>query len=697
MASREAEKISAPPAARRWLGNKYLWALSGLVLLSLYFALIPLVENVIIFPKADQGKPGWRVEHFSGQNQGRTSREEFVPGGGSLAISQSNSSLTAYSVWLPPQGGTYSIRLRCDDYGALSLDGEPIIKQKPSVSAGNLDEVKVQLSASPHLLVVNLVNGPGKGWAAIEVKGPGDEGFSLLKKSALAYPELGNINSWVYWMTRLGYVPPYSSLPFARLWFWLLYSLAFILSTQFLFKKDYELSGEQPGVITKNLPIWFAGAANLALCLAQLRLVHGDLFNSYPFMFDDSLDWLMQGSYMVNLLSGESLAPLHMLRDPGFVFITALDQLAGGSGYVGLPVLAMANFAGAYFLVRSIRLVIKDPRMDWLAVLIYVLHPALSFLRLYVLSDQLALGLTAGSFYFAARWLKTEERADYLKSAAWAALAGLTQKYGLIPFLIATCIFVLNYGISNLKKELFAKAIAIAVLPLILFYALTAVLVPHVARPLQLQLLQINFTSNWQTYLNFWDYHFLFLLPLAAIVIFSLWVWIKNRVLVFALITFIAFQSLAYFYQSDDGRFVTYGYVSLLCGLLGGLGAFVARYSRLWPCRLLTAAGVVISLLIFSGQLAHTPARALRPGRAEARPYPWVALLAKAAPTDRLSLKKHCPSYSGRLCLSLPEQRGSGRDKLYFFNYYRCLKTKNFNQMKKYQRSDQTRALIVIK
>ena len=185
-----------------------------------------------------------------------------------------------------------------------------------------------------------------------------------------------------------------------------------------------------------RLPYVLVAAVTGFVGVVQLTLVQGDLFNSYPFLFSDSFDWIMQGAYLRALFGGELLPPLRVLRDPGFLVLSVLDQIAGGNGLIILPALTAANAAGAVFLVRSLALLTPDWRLQTLGVGIYLLHPALASLRFFVMADQLAVAFMAGSFFYMMRYLQQCRDGDYLKSALLGSAAFLTQKYGVLPFLI---------------------------------------------------------------------------------------------------------------------------------------------------------------------------------------------------------------------------------------------------------------------
>ena len=103
--------------------------------------------------------------------------------------------------------------------------------------------------------------------------------------------------------------------------------------------------------LADGLPVWpYALALGLAVAqfVLMVRLVDGDFFNSYPYLSQDGFDYLVEGQYIRTFLTrgsvdlGETInaqalfprtpAMLHVLRNPGFVVVTAADALLGSSG-----------------------------------------------------------------------------------------------------------------------------------------------------------------------------------------------------------------------------------------------------------------------------------------------------------------------------------------------------------------------------
>jgi lysophospholipase L1-like esterase len=84
-----------------------------------------------------------------------------------------NTSLEAFAIWSIRRAGTYTLVFRCDDRGAVFVDGHRVIGLRGK-SANNVGRAAVSLDPGPHLLVVYLANGPELGWFSLEVQAPGE-------------------------------------------------------------------------------------------------------------------------------------------------------------------------------------------------------------------------------------------------------------------------------------------------------------------------------------------------------------------------------------------------------------------------------------------------------------------------------------------------------------------------------------------
>lgn len=171
------------------------WAVAGLISLIFYLGIWPLVFHFVIFPKAVPGKQGLQVHTFNKLEIKGKPSQSFFSTSDKLTIEKSDSSLLAYGLWNVPQTGLYRIRLECDDFGSLNLDGQDLI-QLSGINALNIGETDVELEEGYHLLVLRLVNGPGQGWLTLNTISP-QRKEPLLGGDSLVFLDLANLNSWI--------------------------------------------------------------------------------------------------------------------------------------------------------------------------------------------------------------------------------------------------------------------------------------------------------------------------------------------------------------------------------------------------------------------------------------------------------------------------------------------------------------------
>ena len=112
-----------------------------------------------------------------------------------LTLEKPDSSLLAYGLWKVPQTGFYRIRLECDDFGSLNLDGQDLIRLT-GINAHNIGEVQAELKEGYHLLVLHLVNGPGQGWLTLNTISKQNTG-AMLGGASLVYLDFTNLNLWL--------------------------------------------------------------------------------------------------------------------------------------------------------------------------------------------------------------------------------------------------------------------------------------------------------------------------------------------------------------------------------------------------------------------------------------------------------------------------------------------------------------------
>jgi lysophospholipase L1-like esterase len=133
----------------------------------------PLLFRGGIYSQARVDREGMRLAVYGNLKRNGPAETRFSPNA-SARLDTPHTSLEGYGIWQVKKAGTYTLVLHCDDYGSLFLDGHLLISLK-GISADNRGQVVVPLKPGPHLLVVQLVNEPEKGFFRLEVQGPGEE------------------------------------------------------------------------------------------------------------------------------------------------------------------------------------------------------------------------------------------------------------------------------------------------------------------------------------------------------------------------------------------------------------------------------------------------------------------------------------------------------------------------------------------
>lgn len=131
----------------------------------------------------------------------------------SAALEAPHAALDAYAIWQVPKAGTYTLVFQCDDRGAVFLDGHRVIGLI-GTSINHVGRATLELTARPHLLVVYLDRGAGRGWFRLDVQPPGATEPGLLSPHELrpvhlryfpigwrwAYAARAWVNGLVFWV-----------------------------------------------------------------------------------------------------------------------------------------------------------------------------------------------------------------------------------------------------------------------------------------------------------------------------------------------------------------------------------------------------------------------------------------------------------------------------------------------------------------
>jgi lysophospholipase L1-like esterase len=163
----------------------------------LFFGQQSLLLRRLIYPSAQTGRQGMRLTVYKAITRSGARQVQWTPGAWAR-LENPDTSLEAYGIWEISKGGNQTLIFHCDDYGDVFIDGHPVIRLR-GISADNQAAAVVPLKAGPHLLVVYLCNGPGKGYFRLEVLGPGQETPTPLPPQQLHPLDLDYTWEGIYW------------------------------------------------------------------------------------------------------------------------------------------------------------------------------------------------------------------------------------------------------------------------------------------------------------------------------------------------------------------------------------------------------------------------------------------------------------------------------------------------------------------
>lgn len=318
---------------------------------------------------------------------------------------------------------------------------------------------------------------------------------------------------------------------------------------------------------SEALTLFVAGciAAFQSVYLASLAMP--GVVEGYPFLWTDSFDWIANAVYYVSLARGESYLGDPSIRQPLFVFITALafsrDML-----WI-LPVLNQLLVFGAWFVAWLLMRRLRVPgSLSSVLLLIAALHHCANKQAFYFMADPLAVFLMLISLYFYTRAFETEEVSEppLFMAAFLSSLATVTQFYGLFPCLVASGLLA-GLFVLNFRKWLYLKLAAANLLvgcslqaiwmvfKAFQFSSSTATQVNH------FRLLGFSL-NNLEFYANVWPVFFAPVLILALVVLCyrrvpSVKALLQPSFLIVAGVT-AAFAFFVFIYQWKDARFTSY-------------------------------------------------------------------------------------------------------------------------------------------
>lgn len=387
-------------------------------------------------------------------------------------------------------------------------------------------------------------------------------------------------------------------------------------------------------------------AAALLVTVAQYLFLHrclgAGLVSSYPGIEYDGFDWVTQGLYVRELLDGHVGFPMLFLRSPVFVLVTALDALCGSTGRVVLATLCLAHGISLLALLSIWRRLGVSGRIQAALFAMAVLSPY-AYFRGYILADPVAIAGMLVSARCMLVWFQEEKEGAFTAAAATGLVAGLTQLYGLLPFLAGAALsWIEQRRAKRPSWPHMGLTAGVLVLGGLILAGWNAA-IPHEDVPTQFGLLRPSLAMA-DFYANVWTWYDAFLLPVALAGLLLLWhrpFRAPSPAVRFLLATTALFVALLFFYQSEEARFSWYYFPLLLCLA----AAVLARLENLGRG---TIAGLAVttSLVVLVGQsLLVSPPDYWQPRIADARLNPaqtWLAVFVRARPVDRLDLAARC-------------------------------------------------------
>lgn len=364
--------------------------------------------------------------------------------------------------------------------------------------------------------------------------------------------------------------------------------------------------------------------------------------SNYPGIEYDGFDWVLEGLYIRAFVHGTADAPLFFLRSPVFVLVTALDAFLGSSGLVVVGSLCLAHFLALAALLSIWRRFRVSGGTQAALFAMAVLSPY-AYFRSFILADPLAIAGALVSTRLLLEWFLTDDEGQFRAAGIVGLLAGLTQLYGILPFLagaVLTWVHDQRAGRPGWPRIVFTTAVvAVAGLLLVTWNAA----IPHEQVPVQFPLLRLSLDMAG-FYANVWMWYYSFLAPIALILAVAA---IKHHpgplspATCFLATTTGLLIGLLFFYQSEEARFSWYYFPLVLCLAAAGLvwlnDVGWGRAGRV---------ALTLSLALLLGQaLVVTPGDYWQPKIRDIQCDPgetWVALLLRARRVDRLDLAGQC-------------------------------------------------------
>ena len=375
--------------------------------------------------------------------------------------------------------------------------------------------------------------------------------------------------------------------------------------------------------------------------VAMARLIGPGLVSSYPNIEYDGFDWVLEGLYLRALAHGAAGAPLLCLRSPVFVLVTALDACFGSSGLIVAGALCAAQFTSLVALLAIWRRLGLSGGAQ-AALFILAAASPYAYFQTSILADSLAIAGMLVSTRLLLEWFLTDDERRFRAAGAAGLFAGLTQLYGVLPFLVGAGLSWLRdrrAGRSGWSRVFFTAAVAgLGGLLLFLWHAA----IPHEHVPVQFPLLRLSLDMAG-FYANVWAWYLGSLAPVLLVLAAAA---VRRRSAPSPAVGFLVAATgllvgLLFFYQCEEARFSWYYFPLTLCLAAAGLAWLErtgwGRYGR--------GALAVSLVLVLAQALVVAPGDFWQPKVREAQFDPqetWAAQLLNARPVDRLDLAAQC-------------------------------------------------------
>ncbi len=305
-----------------------------------------------------------------------------------------------------------------------------------------------------------------------------------------------------------------------------------------------------------------------------ITVAGSDIVTNYPWMWPDSFDWIGNALYYLQTF-GEGTSKISpTIRQPLFplLLILGLKLFSLNFGILCIQAAGFLTIVAFYKLATSLKV---HPGLATVGICVLVFHNFQNQFGLYFMADPICICLQTFAAYYFVKSINDgfQKKSFMLTGALLSSFASITQFYGLFPSIS----FIALLGLSALIKrkwslmlralEVFFTAASLHIVWMIFkklhfgsFFA---------SKVSQFSLLEFSL-KNTEFYINVWGvfYFSLFVLFLLLLPFISLKktsdILSKFSHLSFLAITSVMYLCAIYFYQWQESRFSTYGFIFVL-------------------------------------------------------------------------------------------------------------------------------------